>query len=103
MRRTRVRWGRVAALAAAVVIAATAGGVAHAGGGPRHLRQPEGVAVPHRSAVRLYVVRPGDTLWAIAVRLAGPGADPRPMVEDLAAANRTAGALVPGQTLRLPR
>ena len=47
-------------------------------------------------------MRSGDTLWSIAVRLGGPDADPRPLVEAIAAANHTDGMLVPGQTLRLP-
>jgi hypothetical protein len=55
-----------------------------------------------RSAVRSYVVRPGDTLWGIATRFA-PGRDPRPVVEALAAANGVRdGALVPGQAILLP-
>jgi nucleoid-associated protein YgaU len=53
-------------------------------------------------SARTYVVRSGDTLWSIAVRLGGPDADPRPLVEAIAAANHTDGMLVPGQTLRLP-
>lgn len=52
--------------------------------------------------VRTYVVHPGDTLWSIAVRLSPRGADPRPVVDELAAANHLSGALVAGQTLRLP-
>ena len=48
------------------------------------------------------MVAPGDTLWGIAVRIAGPAADPRPVVEALAAANHTSGTLTPGQVLELP-
>ena len=51
---------------------------------------------------RTYVVRPGDTLWSIASRIAGPQADPRPVVDDLQQANHVTGAIVPGETLRLP-
>jgi len=49
-----------------------------------------------------YVVRQGDTLWAIAGRLA-PGEDPRAVVDALAAANDLdPGMLVPGQALLVP-
>jgi hypothetical protein len=43
------------------------------------------------------VVRPGDSLWSIAERLA-PGADPRPVVDALQQARGNA-ALVPGETV----
>jgi Tfp pilus assembly protein FimV len=90
MVRTRVRWGRVAGLAAAVAVTVgVVGGAAHAGG--------------QHSQVRTYVVRPGDSLWAIAARIAGPRADPRPLVDSLAELNHTGGRLVPGQILRLPQ
>jgi len=86
----------VACLAAAASVAmAAAGGAAHAGGAPADVG-------PRVHAVRTYVVAPGDTLWAIAVRIAGPDADPRPVVEALAAANHTSGALTPGHILELP-
>jgi len=48
------------------------------------------------------VVRPGDTLWLIARRVA-PGQDPRGVVDAIVGANGVeAGSLVPGQTLVLP-
>ena len=57
----------------------------------------------HRAGpVRSYVVRRGDTLWTIASRIAGPQADPRPVVDQLQQANHVSGAIVPGETLRLP-
>jgi Tfp pilus assembly protein FimV len=51
---------------------------------------------------RTYVVRSGDTLWRIAARMAGPHADPRPVVDQIEQVNHTDGVIVPGQTLRLP-
>ena len=51
---------------------------------------------------RTYVVRPGDTLWSIALR-SSPSVDPRLVVAAIASANEVdPGALVPGQQLRLP-
>lgn len=48
-----------------------------------------------------YVVRPGDTLWSIATRVE-PGADPRPLVDELQA-ELHGKVLQPGDTLVLPR
>ena len=49
------------------------------------------------------MVRAGDTLWSIAARIAGPQADPRPVVDELVQANHVStGVIVPGETLRLP-
>ncbi|HTG46669.1 MAG TPA: LysM peptidoglycan-binding domain-containing protein [Actinomycetota bacterium] len=64
-------------------------------------------AVLHRpiagGATVAYVVRPGDTLWGIASRVA-PGTDPRVVVDRLASVNGLGGRdLVPGQVLRVPR
>ena len=85
----------LAALAlGAVVVAGQAG--AALGGSP--------LGAPGRSPTlvssRTIVVRPGDTLWAIAQRL-DPGADPRPVVDELVALNGSA-PLQPGETLRAP-
>lgn len=57
---------------------------------------------PAATAVRatFYVARPGDTLWGLAERLA-PGADPRPLVDRLAA-ELPGGTLVAGERLALP-
>jgi Tfp pilus assembly protein FimV len=97
MARTRVRWGRVGALLAGAGVALTvAASAAQAGG------QQDRVDRPQSPAVRTYVVRPGDTLWGIASRLAGPEADPRPVVDALAAANRVDGQLAVGARLVLP-
>lgn len=49
---------------------------------------------------RVYIVRPGDTLWGIATRLASDG-DPRPLVQRLAA-QVPGGILVVGERLVLP-
>lgn len=48
-----------------------------------------------------YVARPGDTLWSIATRVE-PGADPRPLVDELQAQLHDK-VLQPGDTLVLPR
>lgn len=50
---------------------------------------------------RRYVVKPGDTLWAIALRQYG--GDPREAVWEIRDRNSLAGATVqPGQVLVLP-
>jgi nucleoid-associated protein YgaU len=49
------------------------------------------------------VVRPGQTLWSIAVRTA-PGADPRVVVREIADLNTLSSTVVePGQQLLVPR
>jgi hypothetical protein len=59
---------------------------------------PECVAPsPH---ARVYVAKPGDTIWAIAVRYSG-GRDPRPLEYELEA-QLGGGALQPGEALRVP-
>jgi LysM domain len=88
MSRTRVRWVRVVA----VVVAA-----ACLGAGGARLAGPSGAARP--VAARIYVVRPGDTLWGIASRL-DPAADPRAVVDRLAARNHVRdGVIAPGERL----
>ncbi len=53
-------------------------------------------------AVRHHTVRSGETIWSIAVRLAGER-DPRPTVDRLIALNDLSGATItPGQRLTLP-
>ena len=89
-----------AALALVVVVVAGKAGVALGGSPPLAVseRRPT-ISTP--VAVRTVVVRPGDTLWAIAER-AEPGEDPRPLVDELSAA-RNGAPLVPGESIRLPR
>jgi nucleoid-associated protein YgaU len=89
MSRTRVRWGRVAVLVGSIVLSVGVAANAAVAGGS------------HPQA-RTYVVRAGDTLWSIAVRFGGRGADPRPLVDGLVAANHLTGPIVPGETLRVP-
>jgi hypothetical protein len=91
MSRTHVRRRRlILAVSLTLVAAAWAGPAVRALGSTDE---------PVRVARTSYVVREGDTLWTIALRLS-PGADPRPIVDALATANDVeAGELVPGQTL----
>ena len=50
-----------------------------------------------------YTVAAGDTLWAIAGRLTGPGEDRRPVVSEIRRVNGLEGSLIhPGQTLLVP-
>lgn len=50
-----------------------------------------------------HVVRPGDTLWALAAGVAGSGADLRPVVDEIEELNSLDGATIhPGQVLVLP-
>lgn len=94
MTRTRVRRRRLAATLTIAVMGAVwaPAAVGALGAG----QDTERVA---RSG---YVVREGDTLWSIAVRVA-PGTDPRPVVDALATVNGVdAGSLVPGQLLVIP-
>jgi hypothetical protein len=91
----------VVGLALGLVVVTAEAGVA-LGGSP--LAAPErhpAAATLASPTVRPVVVRPGDSLWTIAERLA-PGDDPRPVVDEVQAARRGA-PLVPGETILWPR
>ncbi len=93
-RRRVYLWRRVivvAAIAALGAVAWGAGGrlVAVAGA------QPSRAPVQH-----VYVARPGDTIWGIAVRYSGNG-DPRPLADRLEA-QIGGGVLQPGEQLTVP-
>ena len=86
----RIRRRRAAALLVSVVLVLGLPAVSRAVGD--HRGDP-----PAR-----YVVRSGDTLWSIAVRIS-PGSDPRAVVDAIVRANGADAAhLVPGQELQLP-
>jgi nucleoid-associated protein YgaU len=85
----------IAVLALGVVVVTGQAGAALGGS---TLAAPE--RRPSPSSVHTVVVRPGDTLWGIAHRLA-PNDDPRPLVDQLAAVYGHR-PLVPGETLQLP-
>ena len=60
-------------------------------------------AAPDRGGPdRIHIVRPGDTLWWIAVRVTGPEGDPRPLVDAIVERNDVAGPILPGQSLVIP-
>ncbi len=111
-RATRVRRRRLAVLVLAVAVAAATWSGARAlsslteAGASARPEAIEGVepgpplgtsAIPE--AGQRYVVRPGDTLWSLAAQLA-PGADLRPVVDALRAANGDA-ALQAGDVITL--
>jgi hypothetical protein len=98
----------VVALAVALVLVMAQAGAALGGSLAAPERRPAGavstaVASGARSTgsrntgSRNTVVRPGDSLWSVAARLA-PGTDPRPVVDALADA-RHGTVLVPGETV----
>ena len=92
MTRTRVRRRRTTlSAAAAVVLTVVLGPLGHAFQADATLRHP-----------RTVVVRPGDTVWAIASRVA-PGSDPRAVADAIVSVNGIdAAGLVPGQRLVVP-
>jgi nucleoid-associated protein YgaU len=93
MGRTRVRYRR---LAATLALAAVASAWAPAAVGAL---SSDGATPVARQR---YLIRSGDTLWSIALRIS-PGEDPRPLVDAISSANAIdAESLVPGQTLVIP-
>ena len=102
MGRTRVRRRRRIAAAMLSVAIGLVLSAPMAGALARHATQTDARVLPARWE-HVYVVQPGDTVWSIAVGAAG-GADPRLVVDALAARNGIdAGAVVPGQALVIPR
>jgi nucleoid-associated protein YgaU len=103
MARTRVRSGLPARSrrrrAAAVLAIVVATGLLI---GPVASASDHGSGGQTAASFGRYVVRPGDTLWAIA-RRAEPGSDPRPMIQAIQEANDLEpGDLIPGRTLLIP-
>jgi hypothetical protein len=101
--RTVLRRRRVVALALLAILVlcswiglqAALGGI---GGGPLATTDAPGGLQP--AATRVWVVRPGDTLWSIAEAV-DPGGDVRPLVDRLD--SQVGGtALYPGETIAIP-
>jgi len=59
-----------------------------------------GSALAGAGGVTTYTVKPGDTLWTIAERVA-PTADPRPLVAQMAA-RIGSETVVPGERILVP-
>ena len=60
-------------------------------------RRPAAADTAAAPGSRSTVVRPGDSLWSVAARLA-PDSDPRPVVDALAEA-RHGTVVMPGETI----
>jgi hypothetical protein len=85
----------VVLVAVALVLVMARAGAALGGSTPA---APERHPAPSASSTGAStVVRPGDSLWSVAERLA-PGEDPRPVVDSLAEA-RHGTVLTPGETI----
>ncbi len=96
----RRRAGTVGALAVVIVFSwmATRTALGRTGGGPLATTGAPGGGRP--AAVRVWVVRPGDTLWSIAEAV-DPNGDVRPLVDRLAAETRSS-AIYPGEAIPVP-
>ncbi len=90
----------VVAFAVLLLLSLAVGNGALAGLAPGPAGAGSSATAPAASSTATIEVRSGDTLWSIAQRLA-PGADVRPVVDQLVALNGTA-PLQPGQQLRIP-
>jgi hypothetical protein len=84
----------VAVLVVVLVLVMAQAGAALGGSTPA---SPERRPAAADTSARSTVVRPGDSLWSVASRLA-PGTDPRPVVDSLAAA-RHGTVVTPGETI----
>ena len=103
MSRTRVRRRRRIAAALGSVAVAIVLSAPVAGAWGRHGDASSAEVQPARRWEQVVVVQPGDTVWSIAEAVAG-GADPRAVVDAIATRNGIdAGAVVPGQSLVIPR
>jgi nucleoid-associated protein YgaU len=103
MSRTRVRRRRRLAAALGSVAVAIVLSAPVAGALGRHGDASSTEVQPARRWEQVVVVQPGDTVWSIAEAAAG-GADPRAVVDAIATRNGIdAGAVVPGQSLVIPR
>lgn len=100
--RLRVRWDRMALLAALLALALLTGAwLALRATGPATAGTPrgDGAVVEQQPALVQHTIAAGDTLWALAAAV-DPGADPRPMVDrimqlnDLASAEVAVGTVV---------
>jgi hypothetical protein len=99
-RRRIVAAALVAALVALGFLIALQAGLGRSGGGPLTATGTP-VAIQVRPAVaRVWIVRPGDTLWSIVEDMGVKG-DPRPVVDRLAA-GLGGRPLQPGERILLP-
>jgi hypothetical protein len=97
----RLRRAVVVGLLAIVILStwiATGAALGRIGGGPLATTGAPGGVRP--AATRVWVVRPGDSLWSIAEAI-DPNGDVRPLVDRLAA--EVGGTeIYPGETVALP-
>jgi nucleoid-associated protein YgaU len=88
----------LAGLVALAAVFALVAALGRTGGGPLTITGATGGLQP--AAARMWVVRPGDTLWAIAEAV-DPHGDVRPLVDRLSAEVHGA-ALYPGEPIPIP-